>query len=271
MATKTNIEWTNHTWNPWHGCTKVSPGCKFCYMYRDKNRWGQDPKNIVRSSKATFNAPLSKKFDKRLVFTCSWSDFFIKEADDWRDDAWDIIRKTPHLTYQILTKRPDRIMANLPKDWGSGWKNVWMGVSVETQEYVHRMDILREVPAHVRFVSAEPLLGYLELDLSGFDWVITGGESGKGDNWRKADLDWFRGVRDQCKDSDTHYFHKQHGGNRKIDGSWGGRLLDGVYHDGMPELSCLWCDGSGYIDRGYEGWTGRMRVCQDCGGSGDVK
>src|SRR3990167_11527130 len=111
MSDKTHINWTEATWNPWHGCIKVSPGCKNCYMYREKNRYGQDPAVVVRSKPATFNAPLKWKEPAR-VFTCSWSDFFIKQADPWRDEAWDIIYQTPHLTYLILTKRPERIEAH---------------------------------------------------------------------------------------------------------------------------------------------------------------
>lgn len=111
--------------DPWHGCTKVSQGCKYCYMYRDKERYGLDPTAIVRSQPKTFNEPLTET-RHRLVFTCSWSDFFIEGADAWRADAWDIIRLTPHLTYQILTKRPERVALCLPQDWGGatptyGW------------------------------------------------------------------------------------------------------------------------------------------------------
>src|SRR3990167_6883297 len=98
---QSKIEWTNDTWNPWHGCTKVSEGCDHCYMFRDKVRYGQDPELVVRS-KTTFTAPLKWK-EPSLVFTCSWSDWFHKAADAWRDEAWAIIKATPHLTYQILT------------------------------------------------------------------------------------------------------------------------------------------------------------------------
>lgn len=233
MTIQSAIEWTNDTWNPWQGCLKVSPGCKYCYMYRDKKRYGQDPFTVVRSKPPTFNAPLSK-LEGPLVFTCSWSDFFIDVADDWRDDAWNIIRKTPHLTYQILTKRPERIAEYLPSDWGEGWANVWLGVSVETNAQMWRTEILRTIPAFVRFISAEPLLESITLDLDGINWVISGGESGIGDNWRRADLSWFRDIRDQCLAAGVPFFHKQHGGNRKIEKAWGGRKLDGKTWDEMP-------------------------------------
>ena len=100
----TKIQWTEATWNPWHGCQKVSPGCKFCYMYRDKERYGQDATTVLRS-KTKFKEPLKWK-EPKVIFTCSWSDWFIEEADQWRDEAWETIRKTPQHTYQILTKSP---------------------------------------------------------------------------------------------------------------------------------------------------------------------
>lgn len=232
------IEWTNDTWNPWQGCVKVSPGCKYCYMYRDKKRYGQNPMAVVRSKPPTFNAPLTK-LKGPLVFTCSWSDFFIDVADTWRNDAWDIIRQTPHLTYQILTKRPERIVENLPSDWGNGWPNVWLGVSVETNEQRGRMDILRQIPSAIRFVSAEPLLESVDLDLRNFSWVISGGESGVGEKWRSAKIEWFLNIRDQCLKADVPFFHKQHGGNKKFDKAWGGRILDGRTWDEMPTYRVL--------------------------------
>ena len=213
MAEKTGIEWTDRTWNPWQGCKKVSAGCKNCYMYREKKRYGQDPAVVVRS-KTTFNAPLKWKAPAR-VFTCSWSDFFIPQADPWRDEAWDIIRRTPHLTYQILTKRPERIEACLPQDWGNGYRNVWLGISAESGEwYDRRWPILLEVPAAVRFLSAEPLLGPIWFSAEplwfglGYlpDWVIAGAETGAGA--RFTDIEWIRGLRRECG-SDVPLFVKQ--------------------------------------------------------------
>lgn len=135
MTKNSLIQWTKLTWNPWHGCKKVSPGCKFCYMYRDKARYNQNPVIVQRSRQETFNSPLKWR-EPGFVFTCSWSDFFIDEADKWRQNAWDIIRRTPHLIYQILTKRPERIKQCLPPDWGDGWQNVWLGTSVENQKNI---------------------------------------------------------------------------------------------------------------------------------------
>lgn len=189
MGTETNIAWTDHTWNPWHGCRKVSQGCKYCYMYRDKARYGQDPTQVVRSKDATFHAPLQwERADaeagiQRRVFTCSWSDFFIEEADAWRDEAFAIMALTPHLTYQVLTKRPERMQRYLfgekeprwcavsdavvrlghsRREGAVGWPlpNVWLGVSVEDQATADaRIPLLLQTPAAKRFVSYEPALG----------------------------------------------------------------------------------------------------------------
>lgn len=215
MGKVTGISWTDHTWNCWQGCLKVSPGCKFCYMYRDKERYGQNPFDVVRSSPATFNAPL--KWKSGRVFTCSWSDFFIEQADAWRDDAWDVIRRTPHLTYQILTKRPERIAGHLPKDWGQGWPHVWLGVSVETPEYWSRAGILRTIPAAIRFLSLEPLLedlGFVYLD--GIHWVIVGGESGP--EARPMNIRWAERIMDRCREARVPFFLKQFGAKPNSDG-----------------------------------------------------
>ncbi len=227
MGEKTSIEWTEHTWNPWHGCQHVSPGCEHCYMFAAKRRYGQDPTAVVRS-RTTFDEPLKWK-KPRLVFTCSWSDFFIAEADPWRAEAWGIIRRTPHLTYQILTKRPARIASHLPPDWPL--QNVWLGVSVEARVYRYRADVLRRIPAAVRFLSLEPLLEHLaELNLNGIHWVIAGGESGPGH--RPVDADWLRAIRDRCQAAGVPFFFKQWGGRTPKSG---GRLLDGRTWDEMPE------------------------------------
>ncbi|KKK77966.1 hypothetical protein LCGC14_2848320 [marine sediment metagenome] len=117
MAEKTAISWTNATWNPWRGCTKVSPGCASCYMFRDQQRWGRDPNIVVRAADRTFDAPLRWK-EPRLIFVCSWSDFFHPDADPFRHEAWEVMRAAPQHTYQILTKRPERMrgyFANSPR------------------------------------------------------------------------------------------------------------------------------------------------------------
>jgi protein gp37 len=215
----------------------------------------------VRSKPPTFNAPL-KWLESALVFTCSWSDWFVEEADPWRDEAWAIIKATPHLTYQILTKRPERIADHLPADWGQGYGNVWLGTSVESQKYAdERIPYLTSIPAKVHFLSCEPLLGPLNLEellsweyyvppsqlqhgddsgartYTAIDWIITGGESGAKDKIRSANLDWFRSIRDQCQEAGIAYFHKQHGGSTKVDHIWGGRVLDGRTWDELPETN----------------------------------
>lgn len=231
MGRDTHIEWCDHSWNPWQGCRKVSPGCAHCYMHRDKKRYGQDPSEIKRSSQATFRAPLSKKWSEpALVFTCSWSDFFIPEADLWRADAWDIIRATPHLTYQILTKRPQRIEKCLPSDWGDGWPNVWLGCTCENQQmFWERWQYMEHLCAVVRFISAEPLLAPLVIEgqSDSIDWLIVGGESGP--NKRAMDPSWVRSLREQCKRTGIPFFFKQ----------WNGRdgcSLDGNEHKEFPRV-----------------------------------
>lgn len=212
MASKSAIEWTDATWNPWHGCHKISPGCKFCYMFRDKARYGQDP-NVVSRSKTTFNDPLTWK-EPRKIFTCSWSDWLIEEADPWRGDAYDVIRQSPRHTYQILTKRIERAAGRVPDP---PLPNVWLGVSVESREYLPRIDVLRETPAALRFLSLEPLLQDLgTLDLTGIGWVIVGGESGPGA--RPFNTDWARAIVAQCKAAGVACFVKQFGAHVIQDG-----------------------------------------------------
>ena len=222
MGEKSKIQWTEATWNPWHGCKKVSPGCKYCYMFRDKERYGQDPTNVMRS-KGKFNEP--KKWpEPKLIFTCSWSDWFIEDADGWRDEAWAIIKATPQHTYQILTKRPERIKDHLPADWGEGYPNVWLGVSIESDDQRHRMAELADIPAVVRFISAEPLIGYLDLANDGvvnsviferdIHWLIIGGESGNETGkyrYRPCEMEWIQELVEGAKQYAVPVFVKQLG------------------------------------------------------------
>ena len=226
MGEKTTIEWCTATWNPWIGCSKVSPGCDSCYMFAGMRRYGRDPEIVQRTKDQTFFAPLKWKLPQH-IFTCSWSDFFHKQADPWREEAWDVILRTPQHVYQILTKRPGLMVAWAEKH---GWPDhVWAGTSVESQKYVPRLNVLARVPAKVRFVSMEPMLGpvdlrkWIELGLGWYgenangglepdracNWVIAGGESGPGA--RPAHPDWFRQVRDQCQAAGVPFFFKQWG------------------------------------------------------------
>lgn len=224
MAYESKIQWTDGTWNPWHGCKKVSPGCKFCYMYRDKDRYGQDPTKVLRS-KTKFNDPLNWK-EPKLIFTCSWSDWFIEDADQWREEAWEIVRKTPHHTYQILTKRPERIAQCLPKDWGEGYDNVWLGVSTENQRMLEERFLhLLVNSAKVKFLSIEPLIS--PIDLSGLliepvegilhnpiHWIIVGGESGNETGkyrYRDCKEEWIETLVAQCQQFEVPVFVKQTG------------------------------------------------------------
>lgn len=254
MSETTAISWTDSTWNPWQGCTKVSPGCAHCYMFRDKVKYGQDPSKVIRSKDPTFYKPLGWK-EPRKVFTCSWSDFFHKDADPWRAEAWQVIRDTPHLTYQILTKRPERLLYCLPGDWGAGYPNVWLGTSVENQRWAReRIPLLMKVPARVRFLSCEPLLGPLDLStvtlpnggmchplgvdegnyprqgyVGRIHWVIVGGESGPG--FRPMNRDWARAIRDECARKRVPFWYKQDSGLRPGSTPY----LDGVQWYQFPQ------------------------------------
>jgi protein gp37 len=236
MSDTTNISWTQHTWNPWEGCTRVSPGCRNCYMFTALRRMGRDPTTPRRTS--TWEQP--DRWNKRaeassvpeLVFTCSFSDWFHEDADQWRPEAWQVIQRCQNLRFQVLTKRPLRIADHLPPDWGNGYPNVWLGVSIEDNEHVWRADVLRKIPACVRFISAEPLLGPLpDLDLTGIHWLIVGGESGPG--FRDMDRNWARQLRDQAKGAGVAFFFKQSANIRPGRGD----LLDGRRWHEFPSLT----------------------------------
>ena len=232
MGAETGIGWTNKTWNPWHGCTPVSPGCDNCFMFQQKRQYGQDPEVVVRS-KTTFDAPL-RWHDPALVFTCSWSDWFHVAADPWRDEAWGIIGRTPHLTYQILTKRPARIRGRLPwGDYGDPWPNVWLGVSIESRVYLYRADVLRTAPAALRFLSLEPLLEDLgALDLDGIGWVIVGGESGP--RRRSFEVAWLESIVSQCDAAKVPLYVKQ---DSAFKPGQQGRIPTRLWRHEFPSLS----------------------------------
>ena len=210
-----------------------------------RSRRDREPfKGPMRTGKSTWrnaviwNRKAQEEGNRPRVFTCSMSDFFHDGADEWREEAWEVIRSCTNLDWLVLTKRPELIRDRLPMDWGlggrNGYRNVWLGVTVESQEHIERVDLLTDIPATVRFVSAEPLLGPIEFGaerLRDLDWVITGCENANKDKRRIMDPDWVRSIRDQCDSSGVKLFHKQYyvGNQLAYDG-----LVDGVKRLDIP-------------------------------------
>ena len=230
----TTIEWTEATWNPVTGCTKMSPGCVHCYAERMAKRlqaMGQPNYRdgfAVRTHEHMLRLPYSWS-KPRMVFVNSMGDLFHEEVPiEFVQQVFRVMRETPRHTYQLLTKRADRLALVAPMlDWPD---NVWMGVTVEDNAHLTRIERLREVPAAVRFLSIEPLLGSLpDLCLSGIDWVIVGGESGPGA--RPVESEWVVAIRDTCVKSGVPFFFKQWGGVRK---KAAGRVLEDRIWNQMP-------------------------------------
>ena len=239
MSTHSSIEWTESTWNPITGCTKVSPGCTHCYAERMARRlqaMGQP--NYANGFTLTLHEnslewPLRWK-KPQMIFVNSMSDLFHEDVPlEFIQRVFDVMRRTPHHTFQVLTKRSGRLLELDPEiDWPT---NVWMGVSVENEDYTFRVDHLRRTGAQVKFLSLEPLLGPLpDLDLRGIHWVIVGGESGPGA--RPIEEEWVLDVRDRCVDAHVSFFFKQWGGFRK---KRAGRILEGRTWNEMPALGRL--------------------------------
>lgn len=245
MGTTTPISWTDSTFNPWIGCSKVSSGCDNCYAERLDHRfrahdghWGaRQPRRVT--SDDNWRVPLrwndkAMRDGKRVrVFCASMADVFDRHAPiDQRERLWELIRCTKHLDWLLLTKRPQNIERFLPSDWGDGYANVWLGVSVENStQGVPRIDVLRNIPAAKRFISAEPLLEDLgSLDLRGIDWLIVGGESGLG--CRPMRKKWVINLLRQCRQYGVAFFFKQRGGTGK---DKGGHLLDGEVIQEFPQ------------------------------------
>ncbi|HEY8810480.1 MAG TPA: phage Gp37/Gp68 family protein [Solirubrobacterales bacterium] len=234
MADQSAIEWTEATWNPVTGCDQVSPGCAHCYAKTFAERWTGIPGHPyeqgfrLRLWPERLQHPLKWKRPRR-IFVNSMSDLFHEcVPDEFVADVFEVMERADHHVFQILTKREERLLDLAPDlPWPS---NVWMGVSIENRRFVHRADALREVPAEVRFISAEPLLGPLDgLDLDGIDWLIAGGESGPGH--RRVDEDWLLTLRDRCREENVAFFFKQWGGHRPKSN---GRELDGRTWDEYP-------------------------------------
>lgn len=234
MSEQSAIEWTEATWNPVRGCTKVSPGCKHCYAETFSERFRGVPGHPfeqgfdLRLVPGALDLPLRWRRG-RLVFVNSMSDLFHEEVPlAYIQEVFAVMRRASQHQFQVLTKRAERLEALAP-DLDIA-PNVWLGVSVETAEYTWRIAHLRRVPARVRFASVEPLLGPIgALPLDGIDWVIVGGESGP--RARPMHPDWARSIRDQCERARVPFFFKQWGGVMK---SRAGRLLNSRTWDEMP-------------------------------------
>jgi len=245
MSLRTAIEWTDATWNPMTGCTKVSSGCDHCYAQVVAERRTRDVylrRLPVKDTDENRANPFAPRFwperlrqplqwkDARRVFVNSMSDVFHAHFSvNMIREVFAVMNEARHHQFQLLTKRPERALRLADSfDWT---ENIWLGTSVETMDVARRVDALRRTPAQVRFISAEPLLGPLDhLDLSGIHWVIGGGESGPG--FRPPDEAWARGLRDLCTESGVALFWKQWGGFRP---KAGGRLLDGREWSEYPE------------------------------------
>lgn len=235
MGENSKIEWTDHTFNPWVGCTKVSPACDHCYAESWARRTGQAhlwQGERRRTTGTNWRQPLKWNRDaeaagvRRRVFCASLADVFDNQVPSrWRDDLWHRIDQTPHLDWLLLTKRPQNIARMLPgpeigaPKWGDGWPNVWLGTTAENaEEYARRWSHVAAPPAAIRFLSAEPLLGDLgDMDLGRVgapNWIIAGGESGPGA--RPMHPDWARSIRDQCAAAGVPFFMKQMTGRAPI-------------------------------------------------------
>lgn len=277
MGDVTAIAWTDHTFNPWWGCTKISPGCDNCYAAAFDHRVGGnywDPHIAPRTlSPENWKKPLRWNRDAKAedrfhrVFCASMADVFDNKAPDGeRDRLWMLIRQTPMLHWQLLTKRPQNIAKMLPEDWGNGYQNVWLGCTVEDQAHAEeRCAVLLDVPARIHFLSVEPLLGPIKLtclaykkgrmdgkecalfmnalsgfratspvsgqDLKGVDWVIVGGESGNG--CRPMNPEWAQQVINDCLFSDVPVFFKQMGGRGH---DHGGDIINGERYQEFPRM-----------------------------------
>lgn len=232
----TKIEWCDETWNPTTGCTKVSPGCKNCYAERMAKRLqAMGQAHYANGFRVTLHGDALEtptRWEKpRMVFVDSMGDLFHQDIPvPFIQDVFDVMRRAKWHTFQILTKRAERLAdLDFILDWP---RNVWMGVSVESADYARRIDLLRGTRTQTKFLSLEPLLGpmsHLVLQLDRIDWVIVGGESGPGARPMRAE--WVRDIRDACAQNGVPFFFKQWGGVHK---KQAGRELDGRMHDAMP-------------------------------------
>ncbi|MEX5405888.1 phage Gp37/Gp68 family protein [Stenotrophomonas sp. WED208] len=247
MSQTSKIEWTEATWNPTVGCTKISQGCKHCYAESMAKRLqamgtpGYENGFKLTVLRNRLEEPLRRK-KPTVYFVNSMSDLFHKQIPDtYIEEVLDVISRCPQHTFQVLTKRGDRLASFFKHRTPP--KNSWIGVSVEDRRHgVPRIDALRQVDASVRFLSVEPLLQDLgEIDLTGIHWVIVGGESGP--KARPMKLEWVADIKRQCEEAGVEFFFKQWGGwgadGKRRSKKANGRLLEGRTWDGMPELSAM--------------------------------
>jgi protein gp37 len=217
MAANSTIGWTTHTMNFWWGCHKVARECRHCYISSIMRHAGREPfQGLTRTTASWSNPP---RWDRqarqdgvrRRVFTCSMSDFFHPGADAWRAAAWDVIRACTNLDWLILTKRPQLAAARLPPDWGAGWPHVWLGVSCGCRDSLGMLPHLQDLPAAVKFVSAEPLLERMDFRpyLGWLDWLITGCERAASGKRQVMNLDWVRDIDRQCQEAGVAHWFKQ--------------------------------------------------------------
>jgi len=235
---QSSIEWTEMTWNPTTGCDKLSAGCKFCYaevMSKRLQAMGlekyEDGFKTIRTHEAELTRPFAWK-KPRTVFVNSMSDLFHKDVPlDFIQRVFTTMNKCPKHQFQVLTKRAELLQQYSPElIWTP---NIWMGVSVEDQRVEHRIEYLRRCDAHIKFLSLEPLLGPLpNLDLTGIDWVIVGGESGR--NPRPMKQEWVEDIQQQCAQAKVAFFFKQWGGPNKKEA---GRMLNGEIYSEMPKIA----------------------------------
>jgi protein gp37 len=211
------IGWCHHTINFWMGCEPVSAECKGCYARALMRRQGEDF-GVLRLTQGPWlqaevlNASAKARNVHELVFTCSMSDFFHEQADPWREEAWDVIRRSQNLIWLVLTKRPERIPDCLPKDWdeGRGFPNVWLGTICGTPETFDRVDLLRKVPCALRFISCEPLMADISnIDFHGIEWVLCGGMSGAYSKTDPMDLRWAAALYDTAHSASVPFLFKQ--------------------------------------------------------------
>lgn len=244
MGDNTGIEWTDATWNPVTGCTKISAGCKNCYaekMAERLQKMGQaNYKDGFKLTLQPHMLEIPKRWTRaRKIFVNSMSDLFHRDVpDDYIKQVFDVMRACPQHVFQVLTKRSKRLVEYSNSNRGGlHAPNVWIGVSVENEEQTERIEHLNDAHCFLKFISAEPLLGHLNLSpvqLKWIDWVIVGGESGP--NHRPIQPEWVRDIRDTCTLSDTAFFFKQWGGLRPKSN---GALLDGKEYKEFPSLSLV--------------------------------